>query len=182
VGVIGISNLVANNELLEAADSLKDIREIKEELNDHLVAINENTDEIEMNYSYLLDLTQRVQAMEKKLDAIFNAVSKLTIVEVEKPIQKISVDENEQQVFMFLYESHKAVDYAQICERLRKSEPFVRYCLNKLIEKGVTIKKHAINRKAYFILDEDFREMQAKHSIVSIKKTLTLDCFDQNVL
>jgi predicted transcriptional regulator len=135
-----------------------------------------------MNYSYLLDLTQRVESIEKKLDALFSAVSKIIKVEVKQPVKKIQVDEDEQNLFLFLYESHRAVDYAQMCERLRKSEPFVRYCLNSLIEKGVPVKKHTINRKAYFMLDSDFKELQAKQSVVGIKKTLTLDVFDQKIL
>jgi len=69
-----------------------------------------------------------------------------------------------------------------MCKSLKKSESYVRVCISSLIEKGVPIKKHVINRKAYFILDSAFKELQTKKGVVNIVKTLTLDCFDQAIL
>ncbi|MBW3012365.1 hypothetical protein KY311_04220 [Candidatus Woesearchaeota archaeon] len=167
------------DDLFNVKDSIK---AIKEELNDHLIAINESTDEIETNYSYLLDLTQRIEVIEKRLEDIQNLLSRFVNAKLEKSTKKIRIDEAAQEVFLALYESPRAIDYDEICVRLRKSEPFVRYCINRLIENGVPVKKHVINRKAYFILDTEFKELQAKKGIVAMQKTLTLDVFDQSIL
>jgi hypothetical protein len=179
--VINRGCFVINNELKtgEAADSLKKIRE---ELDDHLAAINESTEEIEMNYSYLIDIDQRLKFLEKKVDSIFSMLAQLTNQHPKQKLKKIRINENEQELFLLFYQTQRAIDYEFMRKSLKKSEPYVRACISSLVEKGVPIKKHFINRKAYFVLDSAFKELQTKKGIVNIVKTLTLDCFDQSVL
>ncbi|MBW2994720.1 hypothetical protein KY312_00060, partial [Candidatus Woesearchaeota archaeon] len=90
--------------------------------------------------------------------------------------------ETEQGLFLLFYQTQRAIDYSFMCKSLKKSESFVRTCISSLIEKGVPIKRHVINRKAYFVLDSAFKELQTKKGVVNIVKTLTLDCFDQSIV
>ena len=158
------------------------LKEIKEELDDHLAAINESTEEIEMNYSYLINIDQRLKLLEKKMESIFSILAQITKQKPELKLKKIKITENEQQLFLLFYQTQRAIDYGFMCKSLKKSESYVRVCISSLIEKGVPIKKHVINRKAYFILDSAFKELQTKKGVVNIVKTLTLDCFDQAIL
>jgi hypothetical protein len=179
VGVLKIKTELVTGEAITVKNSLK---LIKEELDDHLISINENTSEIEMNYSYLIEMDQRLKFLEKKIDSIISILAQLTNQQPDKKIKKIKITENEQELFLLFYQSQRAIDYEHIGKSMKKSESYVRGCISSLIEKGVPIKKHVINRKVYFVLDSAFKELQAKKGIVNIVKTLTLDCFDQNVL
>jgi predicted nuclease with TOPRIM domain len=163
-------------------DLKKEIGDMREQIDDHLQSINENTDEIENNYSYLVDIDQRLKLLETKVDSIFDMLAKLTKTDVKKTRSKIKLSEQEQVVFSVLYMADRALDYGQLCFKSKRSEYFVRNCINTMIEKGIPIKKHIINKKVYFILDKAFKDLQTKKNILNIEKTLTLDCFDQNVL
>lgn len=163
-------------------DFKKDMESFKEQFEDHLQSINENTDEIETNYSYLLDMDQRLKEMDKKVNTIFDMLAKLTKTDVKKSKNKIRLSHNEQEVFMVFYMADRALSYGQLCFKSKKSEPMVRNAINLMIEKKIPVKKHIINKKAYFILDRAFRELQTKENILNIEKTLTLDCFDQSII
>jgi hypothetical protein len=169
--------------MIVTGDMQNCVKDMRDELDDHLAAINENTEEIEMNYSYLINMDQRLKLLEKKMDVIMSMLSKITCEKKEEmPLKKIHISQCEQEIFLLFYQAHHALDYDFMCRSLRKSEQFVRACVSSLIEKGVPIQKHVINRKIFFDIDSGFKELQAKKGIVNIVKTLTLDCFDQSVL
>lgn len=158
---------------------------IKEELEDHLSSINESSDEIEHNYSYIMELESRIGLIEKKVDAILNALSKITSVDIEVQKKEIRLSEQEKDLFMVFYSSERALNYTDLCEKIGRSESYVRYYMNNLIAKGVPIRRHgrceSSDSKAYFTLDPEFRELQAKSNILNIGRVLTLDFFDQSV-
>ncbi|MCK4670093.1 MAG: hypothetical protein KAT43_02725 [Nanoarchaeota archaeon] len=161
----------------------KAVEELRQELDEHLQAINENTSEVEMNYTYLIDMNKRLKFLESKMHVFEKILTKLTSEKIsESKPKKIKITKQEQDVFMIFYQSESALTYLDISEALRKSESFVRYFINSLIEKGVPITKHLIKRKTYFILDPAFKELQTKKNILNIEKTLTLDCFDQSIV
>lgn len=169
--------------MLMATETAKAIEEIRQELDEHLQAINENTSEVEINYTYLIDMNKRLKFLESKMQVFEKILSKLTSEKVtESRPNKIKITKQEQDVFMAFYQSESALTYQDISEALGKSESFVRYFINSLIEKGVPITKHLIKRKTYFILDPAFKELQTKKNILNIEKTLTLDCFDQSIV
>ncbi|MBW3013698.1 hypothetical protein KY335_00480 [Candidatus Woesearchaeota archaeon] len=169
--------------MLVASEAAKAIAELREELDDHLQAINDNTAEVELNYTYLLDMNKRLKFIESKMQVFEKILSKLTSEKIcETKKAKIKISKQEQDVFMAFYHSESALTYEDICDSMGKSESFVRCFINSLIEKGVPITKHIIKRKTYFLLDPAFREMQTKQNILNIEKTLTLDCFDQSIV
>jgi cell division protein ZapA (FtsZ GTPase activity inhibitor) len=168
------------NMVMEVGETLQDVRQ---ELDDHLTAINENTDEIENNYSYLINIEKKLKFLEAKMEQMAAMLAKVVpqVVSEDKPI-KLKISEKEQEVFSILYGAVRALDCAQIAARLRKSETFVRYSINAMLSKGIPITKHIISRKTYFLLDPHFKELQCKENILNLSKTLTLDCFDQSIL
>ncbi|MBW3012576.1 hypothetical protein KY325_04280 [Candidatus Woesearchaeota archaeon] len=167
-------------ELVTSGSFKQTMQELKQELDEHLSAINENTDEIEMNYSYLLELDKRMKFLEAKI----NLIEKMLLGDekITQKTKKIKISPQEQEVFMVFYQTNKALDYKELTSRLKRSETYVRYCINGLLEKGVPITKHVINKRTFFVLDPAFKELQAKNNILNIEKTLTLDCFDQSIV
>jgi len=162
-----------------------ELKTIKEELEDHLHSINDSSDEIEHNYSYLMELDERMALMEKKLDSVLSYISKVTGNVVDE-VKKIMLSEQEKDVFRLFYESERALSYDDLCLKLQRSESYVRHYLNNIISKGVPIKRHSrsssSDSKSYFTLDPCFRELQAKHNVVGISRTVTLDFFDQSIV
>src|SRR3989344_3362713 len=168
---------------LENGSLVAVFNELRQELDEHLDVINENTDEIEGNFSYLINLEKRMKFLEQRLEKFEKTLSKVAPLEEQKREKKqIHITDNEQDVFLVIYNSPKAVDYAHVARTLRKSETYVRYQINGLISKGVPVMRHIINRRNYFSLDIEFKEMQCKENILNLSRTLTLDCFDQSII
>ena len=179
---IQITKIGGRCEVLDVSLS-SEMQDLRQELDDHLTAINENTDEIEMNFSYLINIEKKVKHLENKMDRIMDMLSKLMPEWEQKTAKKqIDINDKEESEFSILYGSPKAVDCAQIGSRLRRSDTFVRYSINSLMAKGIPISKHIISGKTYFALDPEFKELQCKENILNLSKTLTLDCFDQSII
>ncbi len=159
---------------------------IKEELEDHLSSINDSSNEIENNYSYLMELDERLSSVEKKLDAVLAFAAKFEGKNLNPRPKKINLSEQEKELFMVFYTADRALSYSDLCERIGRSESYVRYYLNNLITKSIPIKKHSrrndVNGKAFFTLDPAFKELQAKSNVLGISRTVTLDCFDQSII
>lgn len=163
------------------------LSEIRQELDEHLEVINENTDEIEANFSYLINFEKKIKFLEQRLERM----EKLFVqtphtgegsTSEQKKRTKISITDAEQEVFLIIYNSPKAVEYQELCARLRRSETYVRYQINGLIAKRIPITRHIINKKTFFALDPEFKNVQCRENIVNLSRTLTLDCFDQSVV
>lgn len=159
------------------------LQQIRQELDDHLTAINENTDEVEMNFSYLINIEKKVKHLENKMDRVMEMLAKIMPECEQKSSKKqIKINDKEESVFSILYSSPKAMDCVQIASRLRRSDTFVRYSINSLMTKGIPISKHIVSNKTYFALDPEFKELQCRENILNLSKTLTLDCFDQSII
>ena len=162
------------------SNSLQDIRQ---ELDEHLEVINENTDEIESNFSYLINLEKKIKFLEQRLERMEHALLKVGgIPEERKERKKIRILDSEQEVFLIIYNSPKALDYQEIARIMRRSETYLRYQITGLVNKGVPITKHVINRKTFFSLDPEFKSLQCTENILNLSRTLTLDCFDQSIV
>jgi hypothetical protein len=162
-----------------------EICSIKDELEDHLHSINESTDEIENNYSYVMELDERVKLIEKKLDVVLDFISHLKGESFDVPKIDIRLNEQEEEIFMSFYSSNTALGFDDLCRKTGKSESFVRFHLNNIISKGVPIKRYSRKNsadKAYFVLDPGFRELQTKNNVLKLARNLTLDCFDQKII
>ena len=101
------------------SNSLQDIRQ---ELDEHLEVINENTDEIESNFSYLINLEKKIKFLEQRLERMEHALLKVGgIPEERKERKKIRILDSEQEVFLIIYNSPKALDYQEIARIMRRS-------------------------------------------------------------
>ena len=64
-------NDVSRRENTKKEDKLKaTFTKIKEEFEDHLDSINENTNEIHSNYEYLCELDSKIEKLNEKLEEI----------------------------------------------------------------------------------------------------------------
>ena len=165
-----------------AIDTLKEeldaaLQGIREEFDDHLESINDNTNEIQANYEYLCRLDAKIDKLSENIERIQNWFSRFTgMPSEEDQLKEIKLTEKEKEVFLVLYtaSNEKLVTYADVAKALRESEFLVRSYITNLIEKGVPINKQYIQNTTYLFLDKSFREQQAKTNMLGISQlTLT---------
>ena len=162
-----------NNELN------KEIFRIKDELDEHLTAINENTNEIDSNFTYMNELNSKIDKMSQRIEQIEIFLSKLSKGSFESKEQEIGVSPlsaEEQKLFLLLYASDdkEIFSYSKIAKKLSITEFIAQTYLNSLIEKGVPILKEYVGGKILMRLSREFKDLQAKKSIVRIQESILL--------
>lgn len=146
---------------------------IKHEFEEHLQAINENTNEIAANYEYTLELEKKLDKISERIDQIQMYLESNSNIEIRKnrhfDVQKLN--RREQEVFLVIYtlEDEKGgLTYEDIAKNLNISEHLASNYVISLIEKGVPILKRYINSKPYLRLDPEFKTLQAKENILQL--------------
>ncbi len=148
---------------------------IKDELEEHLQAINENTNEIAQNHEYLCGIETKLDKLAERLDHMQLFLTQFGYGHAA-PAQHFTVrplTTEEKRVFVAIYaiEDGKGhVTYADISKALLMDLQLVAGYIASLMEKGVPIVKRYVNDIAYLRLDQHFKQLQAKENILSIDK------------
>ena len=163
----------ACSQTSHARVQLAEFTRIRHEFEEHLQAINENTNEISANYEYICELENKLNKLNERVDTIqmyLESNSGITIAKRnEFAVKKLS--RMEQQVFLVIYtleEEKDSVTYADISNRLGISEQLAGNYVTSIIEKGVPILKRYINSKPYLRLDPVFKTLQTKENILQL--------------
>jgi len=146
---------------------------IREQLDDHLTAINENTNEIHSNFEALCELNNKVDKLIERIDKMESSLfgRKAEPVFKVKPLTK-----KEKELFLALYalmEDLPHATYQHLARKLCWTESLVASYITMLIAKGVPIKKRFFDKKAILSIDPKFRQIQAKKNILGIEARLT---------
>jgi len=152
--------MVLFNQQSKLRDALVHVRE---ELDEHLDAINENTGEIQSNYTY-------VQKLDARLDELFLRLERIErVLEKQAPRSAIKpLTHGEKQVFLVLYTGEESLTYPEISHRTGYPEALVKHHVNELIEKGVPVVKSYFNSTPSLKLEPHFKEQQAKENLVNL--------------
>jgi DNA-binding CsgD family transcriptional regulator len=149
----------------------KAFSKIKNELTDHLEAINGNTQEINSNYSYMQELEKMITKLGERIDAIELKIETISGKEKKHMNYKhIKLSAREQEVFLMLYEEKgELLDYVKIARSLGLTGEIVRKIVAGIINKGIPIIKKEFDSKIYLMLDADFRNRQAKENLIKLQ-------------
>src|SRR3989338_517590 len=101
-GIFGLKHLLA---------------QLREELDEHRTAINENTDEIQSNYAYIQELGNKIDQLAQRfehMEALLQNQSKHSIT------QPLTYEE--KQVFLALYTEETPLSHAALAQRTGYSE------------------------------------------------------------
>lgn len=171
-------NSIRGSSLSERDGKLKNaFNKIKEEMEEHLQAINENTNEITSNYEYICELEAKVEKLTERMDRMQMFIEEhigAKPAEVEELVEgkRISpLNRAEQDIFSTLYvlqEEKGTVTYADIAEREGMDEGEISVHVSSMISKGVPISKKFIGNEPYLKLDRDFKTLQAKENVLHI--------------
>jgi len=146
---------------------------LKDELDEHLTSINQNTNEIQTNYEYLCELDSKIEKLKERIDE----VSMFLGLSRSKQHYKISpLTKNEKEVFLVLYTKGEEKDYLtykEIARSIALSKELVMNYITNLIEKGIPIIKKYADNKVYIKLDPNFKSLQAKENLVKIDEVIS---------
>jgi predicted transcriptional regulator len=136
---------------------------IKEELNEHLDTINQNTGEIQEAFELLAEINRKLDRMDARLERI----------ELDKTPGKnlIQLSMREEEVFSVLLFSEKAT-LRQISNKLSLPEEIVNNAIFNLLAKGIPILKEMTNETVFIYLDKQFKEAHAKKPIVHVSERI----------
>jgi len=175
---LGVKNIF--NKIFFRAKSLKlgllnkslrhEFTKIKQEFEEHLQAINENTNEISANYEYICELESKLDKLSERVDQIQMYFTDSNIdVAKRNNFDVKRLNRMEQQVFLVIYtleEEKGSITYEDIAKKLNISEQLAGNYVTSIIEKGVPILKRYFNSKPYLRLDPEFKTLQAKENIL----------------
>lgn len=145
---------------------------IKEELEDHLLAINENTNEIQSNYEYICELESKIEKLTERVEQLQLTVYGQINAQNQKSSVSGSILSNEEKnVFTALYtleEEKGAVTFEDISSNTKFTVEEVSAHVSRLIDKKIPILHKFIDNKPYLKIDRDFKRLQAKENVLNI--------------
>jgi uncharacterized coiled-coil DUF342 family protein len=173
-------NSVYRRENTEKEDKLKaTFNKIKEEFEDHLDSINENTNEIHSNYEYLCELDSKIDKLNEKLEEVMMFIQHLSKKNIKLKKHKFtikSLTRKEQEIFLALYtlgQNKEPVTYTGIARFLCITPYLTQNYITNLIEKGIPIQKRYADNEVNLTINTQFRELQAKKNIVKINESVS---------
>jgi len=136
---------------------------VKEEMDDHLTSINENTDELQQQKNHINELEMQFDKLQEKVDEIHMMLSKLT------QNKDFTLTDSEKNVFMVLYSIEQTpLSYPDIAMRTGLTVLAVKAHIFSMINKGIPILERQIDAQSFFRLDKKFKELQAKENVLKI--------------
>jgi len=146
---------------------------IKHEFEEHLQAINENTNEIAANYEYIFELESKLDKLNERVDQIQMYLEANSGIGISrgKNFDVKRLNRKEQEVFLVIYtleEEKDTVTYEDIAKKLSISEQLAGNYVTALIEKGVPIIKRYVNSRPHLKLDPVFKTLQTKENILQL--------------
>lgn len=154
-----------SSKLIELDKKIKSaFSSVREEMEDHLTAINENTDELQEHSEKFNEIENKFQKLQEQIDDIHLMISKSISQNKE-----FSLTDSEKSVFMVLYAVEQTpLSFADISMRTGLTELSVKAHIFSMISKGIPILERQIDNQSYFRLDKKFKEIQAKENILKI--------------
>ena len=162
------------DDLREAIDAF--LAEVRDELDDHRIALNENTSEIESNYELLNQLNSRLDKLQARVDELTMLVRHGKPPEQVPEFKLQPLTGQEKEAFFALYtltETAPTVTYHQLARKLTTTVEAVSRHITALISKGIPVEKKYASGNAFLGLDRQFRQLQAKENIVKLDTKLT---------
>lgn len=150
----------------------EELNSVKNELDDHLEAINENTSEIQTSYECINEINGKMEKLAERVEAIEIFLQRYSNFSfTEKSFDVKPLTRTEQNVFLVIYalEDEKGVvSYTDICKKTGLPGYLVDDYIARLVEKGVPLLKKYVNNLPFVRLNPEFKRLQAKENILMI--------------
>ena len=136
---------------------------IRQALEEHLSAINENTSEIQSLFDYLQELDIKIEKVTHRLDQLQ--------LSQDIPLPKPTVDplnQIEKKVFLVLYTEETPLSFHEIASKANLPNSIVPECISSLASKGIPFARTFCNEQLFVKIDSTFKELQAKENIINL--------------
>lgn len=146
---------------------------LNEELDEHRLAINDNTSEIQGSFEAINQLALKIDKMQERLDEL------TLLIKGKNKLKKFSVaplNSREKEVFRGIYELNEKfafVTYEQISRKVSLTKEMVCSAVSNMISKGIPMVKRFVGKTCLLKIDPVFKEKQAKGNIVGLDIPLT---------
>jgi|TARA_Y100000310_G_scaffold234348_1_gene237273 Fic family protein len=148
------------------------LKSIKNELDGHLEALNENTSEIQTSYGCMNEINDKLEKLAERVESIEIFLQQHShFSSTEKSFDIKPLTKTEQHVFLVIYalEDEKGlVSCTDISRKTALPNYVVSEYLARLVEKGIPLMKKYVNNIAYIRLNPEFKRIQAKENILCI--------------
>ena len=149
--------------------------QVKDELSDHLDAINQNTAEFDIVHQRITSLETMFEKIVERLDELSMTSKDVLFSESDFNVE---LSLREQEVFVILYTSKQLLSAKKIVKYLGLTEELVHNYIFKLISKGIpVIKQFDKDGVLLYSLDKMFKDLQARKNLIKINSEV-LDEFN----
>ncbi len=154
-----------NSDVKNLREELKIVfSKIKEELEDHLESINQNTLEIHSNYEYISLLNNKIDKLAERIAMIELRLKDLGVQEKkekiqEKKVENVFLTREEEELLALLLDSKRKkslLSYDIIAEKLNVSKNYATELINNLLEKKIPIEKKYFDEKIFIEIHNSF--------------------------
>lgn len=160
-------------------ESLKTaFKQIKNEFNEHLETINQNTTEIQGLYDYISEVEQKIDKLNERLDELQMTINP----DMNYEQFQVELTHREQEVFMMLYAEPNKVTPMEMARKLGFTDEMVHRYIYNLITKGIPIIKHYEKDEMLLTLDHRFKDLQARRNILKINESISQQLLSEKAL
>jgi len=167
-----IRRYFSNNHIFTDIELKETLKGIKSELDEHLEAINENTNEIQTNYSCTNETNDKLERLAERMDKLELYIqSHSNFIVEDKIFEVLPLTKTEQHVFLVIYalEDEKGlVSHTDISRKTGLPSYVVSEYITRLVEKGVPLIRKFVNNIPYLKINPDFKRLQAMENILMI--------------
>jgi len=140
-----------------------EFNKIRQALEEHLNAINENTSEIQVLFDYLSEMEMKIEKVTQRVDQL-----QLTLGKQPEKNTITPLNHEEKKVFLTLYTEEMPLSYFEIATKSSLGAPIVAESISSMITKGVPFHRTFVNSQVFFKLQPQFKELQAKENVVNL--------------
>lgn len=140
----------------------KEFQLIRQNLEEHLLAINENTLEIQALLDYLQEMEVKIEKLAQRLDSL-----QLSNPGFEKPVIQ-PLNKMEERIFFVFYTEEKPLTFTELTMKTKLPRALIADCVSSLVQKGIPLQRSSFNDQLFFKLDRNFKELQAKENLVNL--------------
>lgn len=159
----------------------KSFSAVKEEMEEHLQAINENTDEVSAVYEHLSELDCKIDKLSSRMEQMQLMIKQLVQSQAQMGF-KINLDFEEQKIFLALYAFGDNLTLANIARKTNINEINAEKKIESMKSKGINILEKTTGIRKFYSLEKEFKSLQAKTHIVEIDRIVANQIFNKQIV
>lgn len=167
-----------NEDFLGAEKELRSfLGNMRDEMDDHLSAINQNTDEVSKFYNHIDEVESKIDKLNTRLDTMhmmFRQVMNQTAVSVD-------LNMNEQRLFVMLEACPKYLTIDDLAERVGASSDNTEEAIVSMTDKGLPLIRGSCESKPCVKLDSEFKQLNRRQGLIKISPAIVQQ-FENKIL